>query len=64
MAQAQYTHGYNSSVLASHQWRTAKNSAEYLLPHLNTSQHLLDVGSGAGTITCDFVHLVERVTAL
>lgn len=64
MTQAQYIHGYHNTVLASHQWRTAWNSAEYLLPHLNASQHLLDVGSGAGTITCDFVRLVGKVTAL
>ena len=64
MSQVRYTHGYNSSVLASHQWRTAQNSAEYLLPYVKKGQHLLDVGSGAGTITCDFVHLVDKVTAL
>ncbi|WFD45020.1 hypothetical protein MPSI1_003696 [Malassezia psittaci] len=62
--QARYMHGYHSSVLASHQWRTAENSADYLLPYLNSNQCLLDVGSGAGTITCDFQKLVKKVTAL
>ena len=29
-----YTHGHHDSVLRSHRWRTAENSAAYLLPHL------------------------------
>jgi ubiquinone/menaquinone biosynthesis C-methylase UbiE len=53
-----YTHGHHESVLRSHQWRTAENSAAYLLPHLVAGQRLLDVGCGPGTITVD---LAERV---
>jgi ubiquinone/menaquinone biosynthesis C-methylase UbiE len=48
-----YTHGHHESVLRSHQWRTAENSAGFLLPHLAAGQDLLDVGCGPGTITCD-----------
>ncbi|HEY5014719.1 MAG TPA: SAM-dependent methyltransferase, partial [Acidimicrobiia bacterium] len=29
-----YTHGHHESVLRSHRWRTAENSAAYLLPEL------------------------------
>jgi ubiquinone/menaquinone biosynthesis C-methylase UbiE len=66
MSDAIYTHGHHESVLRSHRWRTAENSAAYLLPHLEPGQRLLDVGSGPGTITADFVELVApgRVTAL
>ena len=32
--QETYTHGHHPSVLRSHRWRTAANSAAYLLPHL------------------------------
>lgn len=53
-----YTHGHHESVLRSHRWRTAENSAAYLLPHLSPGQTLLDVGCGPGTLTCD---LAERV---
>ena len=50
---AQYTHGHHESVLRSHRWRTAENSAAYLLPHLGPARTLLDVGCGPGTITAD-----------
>ena len=58
-----YTNGYHESVLRSHRWRTAENSAAYLLPELHPEQTLLDVGAGAGTITADFAGLVSTVTA-
>ncbi|HEY1652341.1 MAG TPA: methyltransferase domain-containing protein [Acidimicrobiales bacterium] len=53
-----YTHGHHESVLRSHTWRTAENSAAYLLPHLRSGQSLLDVGCGPGTITADLALLV------
>ncbi|MFG1946906.1 class I SAM-dependent methyltransferase [Nonomuraea sp. NPDC048826] len=58
-----YTHGHHESVLRSHRWRTAANSAAYLLPALRPEATLLDVGSGPGTITADLAGLVSRVTA-
>lgn len=60
-----YTHGYGAPVLTSHRARTAANSAAHLLPHLRPGQRLLDVGSGAGTITADLARIVgpENVTA-
>ena len=48
-----YTHGHHESVLRSHRWRTAENSAGYLLGHLRAGDRLLDVGCGPGTITLD-----------
>ena len=61
-----YTHGHHESVLRSHRWRTAENSAGYLLPHLRPGRTLLDVGSGPGTITADLAEAVApgRLTAL
>ena len=53
-----YAHGHHESVLRSHRWRTAENSAAYLLPALAPGVSVLDVGSGPGTITLD---LAERV---
>src|ERR1035441_4533817 len=61
-----YTHGHHDSVLRSHRWRTAENSAGYLLPHLAPGMSLLDVGCGPGTITGDLAALVApgRVVGL
>jgi SAM-dependent methyltransferase len=63
---AVYTHGHHESVLRSHRWRTAENSAAYLLPHLKSGDRVLDLGCGPGTITADLATLVTpgRVTAL
>jgi SAM-dependent methyltransferase len=62
-----YTHGHHESVLRSHRWRTAENSAGYLLPLLEPGMRLLDVGCGPGTITMDLAEALGptgRVTAL
>lgn len=63
---AVYTHGHHESVLRSHRWRTAENSAAYLLGRLRPGMSLLDIGCGPGTITCDLAELVApgRVTAV
>lgn len=53
-----YTHGHHESVLRCHTWRTAENSAGYLLASLRPGLDLLDVGCGPGTIT---VGLARRV---
>ncbi len=53
MSTPRYIHGHHESVLRSHTWRTAENSAGYLLASLAPGQRLLDVGCGPGTITAD-----------
>lgn len=53
-----YTHGHHESVLRSHRWRTAENSAAYLLAELRPRMRILDVGCGPGTITAG---LADRV---
>ncbi|GMA25347.1 hypothetical protein GCM10025864_31060 [Luteimicrobium album] len=53
-----YTHGHHESVLRSHRWRTAANSAAYLVPHLARGNSLLDVGCGPATLTVDLARYV------
>jgi SAM-dependent methyltransferase len=55
---AVYTHGHGEAVLRSHRWRTAANSAAYLLDALRPGMRVLDVGCGPGTITADLAELV------
>ncbi|MFJ4918800.1 methyltransferase domain-containing protein [Streptomyces sp. NPDC088725] len=59
---AVYTHGHHESVLRSHQWRTAANSAAYLLGELRPGLDVLDVGCGPGTITAGLAGLVAPGT--
>ncbi|MFC7303322.1 class I SAM-dependent methyltransferase [Streptomyces monticola] len=63
---AVYTHGHHESVLRSHTWRTAANSAAYLLDELKPHMKILDIGCGPGTITADLATLVPQghVTAV
>ena len=53
-----YTHGHHESVLRSHRWRTAENSAGYLLDTFTPGTRVLDVGCGPGTITIDIASRV------
>ncbi|NBE56840.1 class I SAM-dependent methyltransferase [Streptomyces boluensis] len=57
---AVYTHGHHASVLRSHTWRTAANSAAYLVGELKPHMKILDVGCGPGTITADLAALVPQ----
>lgn len=57
---ATYTHGHHESVLRSHSWRTAANSAAYLVAELRPDMQLLDIGCGPGTISADLALLLRQ----
>lgn len=63
-APERYTHGHQDSVLRSHRWRTAENSAAYLLPLLRPGMSILDVGCGPGTVTVDLAGRVSPGVAV
>ena len=59
-----YTHGHHETVLRAHRWRTASNSAAYLLPALEPGFRLLDIGCGPGTISIDLATRVREVVGI
>jgi ubiquinone/menaquinone biosynthesis C-methylase UbiE len=61
-----YSHGHHESVLRSHRWRTAENSAGFILDRLGHVETLLDVGCGPGNITADLARHARagRVTGI
>jgi ubiquinone/menaquinone biosynthesis C-methylase UbiE len=61
---ATYTHGHHKTVVSHHATRTAESVAGFLLPHLNKSQVMLDVGCGPGSITEGFGDRVAHVTGV
>ena len=68
---ASYLPGYKPAHIRHHEWRTAENSAAYLLPALeamrrqNPQLKMLDVGAGPGTMSASFAqHIPDgHVTA-
>ncbi|KAL4940164.1 hypothetical protein BDV06DRAFT_230515 [Aspergillus oleicola] len=54
-----YTTNHAHSVLHTHGWRTAQNSAPHLLPHINPTSKILDIGCGPGSITVDLACLAS-----
>ncbi|PKS05879.1 hypothetical protein jhhlp_007710 [Lomentospora prolificans] len=55
-----YIHGHSRAVLSAHAHRTAIGFTPYILPHLQPTMTILDVGCGPGTISADFAALVPR----
>lgn len=61
-----YKIGYEAGHVKHHQWRTAENSAEYVIPKLqalaqkNPRVKMLDVGAGPGTISTSFAKYIPE----
>lgn len=57
---AVYTTDHSTSVLQTHNWRTASNSAAYLVSHITSTSKILDIGCGPGSITVDFARRASQ----
>ncbi|KAK0657958.1 S-adenosyl-L-methionine-dependent methyltransferase [Cercophora newfieldiana] len=55
-----YTQGYSPATTSSHASRTAQSDAGFLLPHLQPTSHILDIGCGPATITVGLAALVPQ----
>ena len=55
-----YTQGHSACTTATHQRRTAETDAAFLLPHINPTDKILDVGCGPGTITAGFAKYTTK----
>ena len=55
-----YISDHSEPVLRSHSWRTAANSAAYMLDSIKPNMRILDVGCGPGTISADLAALVPQ----
>ncbi|KAF2017451.1 S-adenosyl-L-methionine-dependent methyltransferase [Aaosphaeria arxii CBS 175.79] len=66
MGDTTYTQSWHPAVTASHAARTAEVEGSFVLPHLQPSHNILDIGCGPGTITYGFAPYVPdgRVTGI
>jgi len=55
-----YTQGYSEATVSSHASRTIHTDAAFLLPHIKSTDRILDVGCGPGTITMGFAGLLRQ----
>ncbi|QLQ82678.1 hypothetical protein HG537_0H04410 [Torulaspora globosa] len=55
-----YKQGYSSHTVSNHERRTAETDAAFVLPHINSTGRILDVGCGPGTITTGFAKLAPH----
>lgn len=55
-----YTHGYSAAAVSEMANRTADSHAAFFLPYLSESSHVLDCGSGPGSIS---IGVAQRVPA-
>lgn len=60
----QYTHGHFGTVVDNHAERSAANSARFLLPHLQPTDVVLDIGCGPGSISMDLAESVSSVVGV
>ena len=51
VSQNSYKQGHSDHTISTQQIRTAESDAAFLIPHIQKTSHILDIGCGPGTIT-------------
>ena len=59
-----YTQGHSNCTVATHLLRTAESDAAFLLPHIQKTDRILDVGCGPGTITTGLAKYASEGTVV
>ena len=62
MPDSTYTHGYNA--MSDYMARRHELQARFVMPHLRSDAHVLDVGCGPGTISLSLAAHVGRVVGV
>lgn len=62
--QSKYVQGYSDRTTSTQEKRTAELEAAFLLPHIEKSDPILDVGCGPGTITTGLARLASEGTTV
>jgi SAM-dependent methyltransferase len=55
-----YSQGYHPTITANHRQRRVEVEGAFVLPHLKSTDKILDVGCGPGTITVGFAKRVSQ----
>ncbi|KAL7929533.1 S-adenosyl-L-methionine-dependent methyltransferase [Trichoderma chlorosporum] len=59
-----YARGHSDHTIATHLRRKAETDAAFLLPYIKTTDHILDVGCGPGTITTSLAKYASQGTTV
>ncbi|KAM0260063.1 hypothetical protein ACHAQJ_002987 [Trichoderma viride] len=57
-----YARGHSDYTIATHLRRSADSDAAFLIPYIKTTDHILDVGCGPGTITTSLAKYASQGT--
>ena len=60
VSQNSYKQGHSDHTVSTQQLRTAESDAAFLIPHIQKTSHILDIGCGPGTITAGLAKYADE----